>query len=55
MIPKILPNNQFNCQNDVNIVDKIREIRNINIDLLNEGSAEQKNGTILSIDFKNAF
>ena len=51
VLPKILPINQFNCQKTVNIIDEIREIRDVNLDLLKEG----KDGTILSIDFNNAF
>ena len=51
ILPKILPRNQFNCQEDVNITDEIREIRDVNL-YLQEG---RKDGTILSIDFNNAF
>ena len=55
ILPKILPRNQFNCQSGVNIVDEIREIRTVNSYLLGEGSIGQRNGTIMSIDFKDAF
>ena len=54
IIPKVLPQNQFNCQGDINIIDEVREIRNVNLHLLNNGDG-QINGTILSIDFKDAF
>ena len=37
VLSKILPHNQFNCQSDVNIVDEIREIRNVNLDLSGSG------------------
>ena len=55
IIPKILPKNQFNCQKEVNIVDEIREIRNVNIFLLGDEILGQREGTIMSIDFQNAF
>ena len=55
IIPKILPKNQFNCQADVNIVDEVREIRNVNNFLLGDEIWGQIDGTILSIDFKDAF
>ena len=55
IIPKILPKNQFNCQADVNIVDEVREIRTVNNFLLGDENWGQINGTILSIDFKDAF
>ena len=55
VIPKILPKTQFNCQSDVNIIDEIREIRSVNKFLLGEDNFGQIDGTILSIDFKDAF
>ena len=55
IIPKILPKNQFNCQKEVNIVDEIREIRNVNNFLLGDERLGQMDGTIMSIDFKDAF
>ena len=55
IIPKILPKTQFNCQNDVNIIDELREIRTVNNFLMGEGNLQQENGTIMSIDFKDAF
>ena len=55
VIPKILPKTQFNCQLDVNIIDEIREIRSVNKFLLGEDNFGQIDGTILSIDFKDAF
>ena len=54
LLPKILPKTQFNCQEDENIIDEIREIREVNRYLMGE-NGKQKNGTILSIDFKNAY
>ena len=53
IIPKVLPKTQFNCQSDVNIIDELREIRTVNSHLL--GAGNQSDGTILSIDFKDAF
>ena len=55
IIPKILPKNQFNCQKEVNIVDEVREIRNVNNFLLGDEIRGQIEGTIMSIDFKDAF
>ena len=54
IIPKVLPRNQFSCQNSVNIIDEIREIRTVNTHLMGYDQG-QLNGTILSIDFKDAF
>ena len=54
IIPKILPKTQFNCQQDINIIDEIREIRTVNTFLLGDGTG-QRDGSILSIDFKDAF
>ena len=51
----ILPKNQFNCQPDINILDKLREIRDVNRFLLGAEVDNQVDGTILSIDFKDAF
>ena len=55
VLPKILPKTQFNCQKDINIIDEIREIRSVNQFLINEGAKDQIDGTILSIDFNNAY
>ena len=55
IIPKIVPKTQFNCQNDVNIIDELMEIRSVNKFLMGESNLQQENGTILSIDFKDAF
>ena len=55
VLPKILPKTQFNCQKDINIIDEIREIRQVNQFLLGEGNNKQNDGTILSIDFMNAY
>ena len=50
-LPKILPLNQCNCEEHENLINEIREIRNANIDL----KKRNKDGTILIIDFNNAF
>ena len=55
ILPRILPKVQFNCQNDLNIVDEVREIRSVNQFLLGDEDFGQGNGTILSIDFNNAY
>lgn len=51
---KIIPSNQFVCQSQSNIIDELCQIRNINKFLLGSGDSE-KNGSILSVDFANAF
>ena len=30
ILPKVLPKTQFNCQNDISIIDEICEIRDVN-------------------------
>lgn len=55
IMDKVLPKTQFNCQDDVNIIDELREIRNVNQYLLGDDVHGQINGTILSIDFDNAY
>ena len=54
IIPKVLPETQFNCQANVNIVDELRQIRSVN-DFLMGSSGIQVDGTMLSIDFQDAF
>ena len=53
VLPRILPMTQFNCQEEVNILDEVREIKEVNNYLFNNG--KNRSGTILSIDFKDAF
>ena len=55
IIPKVLPRTQFNCQKDLNIINEIQEIRDVNRFLLGQDERTQRNGSILSIDFKDAF
>ena len=55
ILPKVLPKNQFNCQEDVNIIDELRQLRNINNFLLGNDDDVQVDGTFLSIDFDNAY
>ena len=55
VLPKVVPKMQFNCQEDINIIDELRELRDVNHYLLGEGDQSQVNGTILSIDFDNAY
>ena len=54
LVDKIIPSNQYVCQSQSNIVDELCQIRNINKFLLGDGKIE-KNGSILSVDFSNAF
>ena len=51
---KVIPKSQFLCRPDVNIVDELRDLRNINLHLKGVNGAEL-DGSLLSIDFKNAF
>ena len=55
VIPKVLPKVQFNCQDDINIIDELIEIRNVNQYLISEQEKGTGSGTILSLDFKDAF
>ena len=50
----VIPKSQYLCRNDVNIVDELRDLRNINLHLKGKDGVEV-DGSILSIDFKNAF
>ena len=50
-----MPKTQFNYQPDINIIDEQREIRDVNLYLLGESTNCQIVGSILSIDFKDAF
>ena len=50
----VIPKSQFLCRNDVNIIDELRDLRNINLHLKGKDGVEI-DGSILSIDFKNAF
>ena len=54
IIPKALPETQFNCQANVNIVDELRQIRTVN-EFLMGSFGLQVDGTMLSIDFQDAF
>ena len=54
IIPKILPRTQFCCQKDLDIIDEIVQIREVNQFLLGNKKV-QRDGAILSIDFKDAF
>ena len=55
ILPKVLPKNQYNCQKDINIISEIVALRDINHELLEGNDGKEKDGTILSIDFSNAF
>ena len=54
IMPKIIPDSQYNCRQDVNIVDELKEIRDANLYLLGN-NGKQNDGSILSLDFVNAF
>ena len=51
ILPQVLPSFQYICQANLNVIDENREIRNI----VNHLKSEQHDGTILAIDFKDAF
>ena len=52
----LIPKTQFKCQQDVTIIDELKEIRTVNKFLLEERMSSQiDSNTILSIDFKDAF
>ena len=51
ILPQVLPSFQYICQANINVIDENREIRNI----VNHLKSEQHDGTILAIDFKDAF
>ena len=56
ILPKVLPKTQYNCQQDINIIDENCEIRDVVFHLRSEfENVPEKNGTVLAIDFKNAF
>ena len=54
ILDEILPRNQFVCSSSRNIIDELVEIRDANLFLLGKNGIEN-NGSILSIDFCNAF
>ena len=51
VLDKVVPRSQYVCRKDVNIVDELRHLRDINNHFLEHGG----NGSLLSIDFSNAF
>ena len=55
VLDKVLPKTQFNCQNDLNIVDENRELRNITLHLRGDHDGHEQDGTLVSIDMKDAF
>lgn len=54
LLPKIIPKNQFVCRLDSNIIDEMLQLRDLNLFLLGE-NGKQNDGSILSLDFKDAF
>lgn len=51
---RVIPETQFLCRTDTNIVDELRDLRNINLHLKGVNGREI-DGSLISIDFKNAF
>ena len=54
IMDEIIPENQFVCSSNRNIIDELAQLRDINLSLIGSHGNE-RNGSILSIDFKNAF
>ena len=54
ILPKVLPNFQYICQGNINITDENRELRNV-VNFLRSNNQDQIDGTLLAIDFKDAF
>ena len=55
VLEKVLPKTQYNCQKDENIIDENREIRNLVLHLRGTYDGIEKDGTLVSIDMKDAF
>ena len=55
VLEKVLPKTQYNCQKDENIIDENREIRNLVLHLRGHYDGVEKDGTLVSIDMKDAF
>ena len=56
VLRKVLPKSQFNCQHDINIIDENCEIRDC-VGFLrgDSGDGTENDGTLVAIDYKNAF
>ena len=54
ILPKVLPNFQFICQDNINVTDENRELRNV-VNFLRSENDNQVDGTVLAIDFNDAF
>ena len=54
ILPKVLPSFQYICQDSQNVTDENRELRNV-VNFLKSKNANQNDGTVLAIDFKDAF
>ena len=54
ILPNVLPSFQYICQDSQNVTDENRELRNV-VNFLRSSGGNQKDGTVLAIDFKDAF
>ena len=54
ILPNVLPSFQFICQDSQNVTDENRELRNV-VNFLKSTNGNQNDGTVLAIDFKDAF
>ena len=56
VLTKILPKTQYNCQEDINVVDENRDIRDVVRHLRgDDDDGNEKDGTLVAIDFRDAF
>ena len=54
ILPTVLPRFQYICQDSQNVTDENRELRNV-VNYLKSTNEIQNDGTVLAIDFKDAF
>ena len=52
VLTKVLPKSQYNCQEDINVVDENRDIREVVRHLRGDKDGEEKNGSLIAIDFR---
>ena len=56
VLTKVLPKTQYNCQEDINVVDENREIRDVVRHLRGDDDhGKEKDGSLIAIDFRDAF
>ena len=55
VLTKVLPKTQYNCQEDINVVDENRDIRDVVRHLRGDEDGIEKDGSLIAIDFRDAF